>query len=227
MAEDKRPYVFEGDGYEDLNDALLSLEREYRLTYDYSAIEKAKSIQEILDVVYNSFLNLDKERKEDCTSQQAFYKLKSVLQKYTKKAVITPSSQLEMLIKRKNRITTIRSIESELGFELKVLKPTAELSLFLWLVFLGTVVSVFISMYFAMLIGFIWLLSYWIIYSNAKEFKVETVGELVKQMVMNNYFKSRRNPNTINDQELRKIVVSYLADNLGLTEEEFLEAQFG
>lgn len=93
--------------------------------------------------------------------------------------------------------------------------------------FLGTVVSVFISMYFAMLIGFIWLLSYWIIYSNAKEFKVETVGELVKQMVMNNYFKSRRDSNTINNQEFRKMVISFIADLVGLTEEELLEAQFG
>jgi len=50
---------------------------------------------------------------------------------------------------------------------------------------------------------------------------------LVKQMVMNNYFKSRRNPNTINEQELRKVIVSYLADYVGITEEELLEAQFG
>ncbi|KZE84040.1 hypothetical protein AV926_02635 [Myroides marinus] len=224
MAEDTKPFVFEGYGYEDLELAIMHFEKDYGFTYANDAFTNVKSIAELIDVICAP---ISKENKEDCTSQQAFYKLKSVLHKYSEEAVITPSSQLEKLIKRKNRIATIRSIENELGFELKVLKPTAELSLFLWLVFLGTVVSVFISMYFAMLIGFIWLLSYWIIYSNAKEFKVETVGELVKQMVMNNYFKSRRDPNTINEQEFRKMVISFIADLVGLTEEELLEAQFG
>ncbi|MDM1404855.1 hypothetical protein [Myroides marinus] len=227
MAEDKRPFVFEGEGYEDLNDALLSLEREYRLSYDYSAIEKATSIQEILDVVYKSFLNLDKERKEDCTSQQAFYKLKSVLQKYCEEAVITPSSQLETLISRENRIATIGMIDGELGFKLHVLRPKESLEITLWAVLLCLIIMFFFIPLYALVGSVIWVFVCQSLYSNAKEFKVETVGELVKQMVMNNYFKSRRDPNTINEQELRKVVVSYLADSLGLTEEELVEAQFG
>lgn len=224
MGKDKGPYVFEGFGYEDLELAIMRFEQDYGVTYANDAFTNVKSIAELINVICAP---ISKENKVDCTSQQAFYKLKSVLQKYADGAVITPTSQLEMLIKRKHRISTIKNIESELGFELKVLKPIELVEVTLWAVLLCLIVMLFYIPFYALVGGVIWFLVSEAIYKNAKEFKAETVGELVKQMVMNNYFKSRRDPNTINEQELRKVVVSYLADLVGLTEEELLEAQFG
>lgn len=224
MSKDKKPFVFDGFGYEDLELAIISFEQDYGFTYANDAFTNVKSIAELIDVICAP---ISKEQKKDCTSQQAFYKLKSVLQKYADGADITPKSQLETLIGRKDRIATIGKIERELGFDLKVLKPTELVEVTLWAVLLCLIIMLFFIPLYALVGLVMWFFVCKAIYKDATEFKVETVGELVNQMVLKNYFKSRRNSNTMNEQELRKVVVTYLADNLGLTEEEFLEAQFG
>ena len=50
--------------------------------------------------------------------------------------------------------------------------------------------------------------------NKIKEFKVTTVGEVVEIMERDNYFKSRRNPGTINRKEVRKLLERYFLDNL-------------
>ncbi|WP_225600647.1 hypothetical protein [Myroides odoratimimus] len=93
--------------------------------------------------------------------------------------------------------------------------------------FLMLFVLLFFTTLYAMVGGVIWLFAYKVAEDYRKEFKVETVGELVKLMVEKNYFKSRRDPDTMNEQEFREVIIDYLANSLGLEREEFLYAKFG
>lgn len=224
MGKVKKPYVFKGMGYEDLDFAIFDLERDYGLTYDDEAFQKVKSIDEMLDLIVSYF---KQEKKKDCTSQQAFYKLRTILKKYTNESDIKPSTRLEELFPKQNRIENIKSVEEELGIKLSILKPKDDVTALFVVTFLALLALLFFATLYAMVGGVIWLFAYKVTKDYGKEFKVETVGELVKKMVEKNYFKSRRDPNTMNEQEFRDVIIDYLVDKVGLEREEFLNAKFG
>ncbi|MEC4053555.1 hypothetical protein VSP10_12240 [Myroides odoratimimus] len=219
------PFVFKGYQYEDLDYAIENFVNEYDLPLDPQKLAEVKNVAEMLDLIVSYF---KQERKEDCTSQQAFYKLRTILQRHTNESDIKPSTRLEELFPKRNRIEIIKRIEEELGFKLKVFKPKEYKVLMLWLLFFVLVIFAFFQQFLLVTLGIVVL--YFlrgIIFENGEEFKVETVGELVKLMVEKNYFKSRRDPNTMNEKELREMIAKYFEDCLGLEREEFLNAKFG
>ncbi|AJH15473.1 hypothetical protein [Myroides profundi] len=225
MEEVKEPFVFKGYQYEDLDYAIENFVNEYNLSLDPQKLAEVRNVAEMLDLIVSYF---KQEKKEDCTSQQAFYKLRTILHKYTNESDIKPNTRLEELFPKQNRIENIKRVEEDLGFKLKVFKPKEYKVLMLWLFFFVLVIFAFFQQFLLVTLGIVVL--YFlrgIIFENGEEFKVETVGELVKLMVEKNYFKSRRDPDTMNEQELREMIAKYFADCLGLEREEFLNAKFG
>lgn len=221
----KESFVFKGDQYEDLDYAIEDFVNQYDLPLDPKKLAEVRNVAEMIELLVSTFAQ---ERKEDCTSQQAFYKLNTTLQKYTNESDIKPSTRLEELFPKQNRIENIKSAEEELGFKLSILKPKEYKVLMLWLFFFVLVVFTFYQQFLLVALGIVVL--YFvrgIIFENGEEFKVDTVGELVKLMVEKNYFKSRRDPNTMNEQEFRDVIIDYLVDKVGLEREEFLNAKFG
>ncbi|MEK6508492.1 hypothetical protein [Myroides sp. C4067] len=225
MEEVKEPFVFKGYQYEDLDYAIENFVNEYDLPLDPQKLAEVRNVAEILDLIVSYF---KQEKREDCTSQQAFYKLRTILHKYTNESDIKPNTRLEELFPKQNRIENIKRVEEDLGFKLKVFKPKEYKVLMLWLFFFVLVIFAFFQQFLLVTLGIVVL--YFlrgIIFENGEEFKVDTVGELVKLMVEKNYFKSRRDPNTMNEKELREMIAKYFADCLGLEREEFLNAKFG
>lgn len=220
----KEPFVFKGYQYEDLDYAIENFVNEYDLPLDPQKLAEVRNVAEMLDLIVSYF---KQEKKEDCTSQQAFYKLRTILHKYTNESDIKPSTRLEELFPKQNRIENINRVEEDLGFKLHILKMKDDIVTVLVVTFLVLFVLLFFTTLYAMVGGVIWLFAYKVAEDYRKEFKVEMVGELVKLMVEKNYFKSRRDPNTMNEKELREMIAKYFADCLGLEREEFLNAKFG
>ncbi|WP_121965127.1 hypothetical protein [Myroides sp. N17-2] len=224
MEKVKETFVFKGDQYEDLDYAIEDFVNEYDLPLDPKRLAIVKNVAEMIELLVSTF---KQERKEGCTSQQAFYKLRTVLQKYTNESDIKPSTRLEELFPKQNRIENIKRVEEELGIKLSILKPKDSVAAMFVVTFLGLFALLFFATLYAMVGGVIWSFAYKVTKDYGKEFKVDTGGELVKRMIEKNYFKSRRDPNTMNEQEFRDVIIDYLVDKVGLEREEFLNAKFG
>lgn len=220
----KESFVFKGDQYEDLDYAIEDFVNQYDLPLDPKKLAEVRNVAEMIELLVSTFAQ---ERKEDCTSQQAFYKLRTVLQKYTNESGIKPSTRLEELFPKRNRIENIKRVEEELGIKLAILKPKDDVTAMFIVIFLGLFALLFFATLYALVGGVIWSFAYKVTKDYGKEFKVDTVGEVVKLMVEKNYFKSRRDSNTMNEQEFRDVIIDYLVDKVGLEREEFLNAKFG
>lgn len=222
-----KPYVLNQNECDELCYIVSFFESDYSLNINDNAFEQVKSMEELVDVIYRSFLKEETIEKEDCTSQQAFYKVREVLQKYTNQSVIEPNSRLETIISRTDRIANVKGIEEELGFKLNILEPQKSTITVWWFVLCGLLVLTFFDVLYALMGLIVWFFVYKIIYDFGKEFKINTMRELVNQIVMNNYFESRRNPNIINEKEVKILIIDYISLHLGITKEELLLVQFG
>ncbi len=179
---------------------------------------------ELTEVITNKF---DYENVENCTNQQAFYKLKNVLiQLNLGNQKIEPKTKIEELVPRKNRIQNIKEIEKKLGFKLPILRPKNILLYSILLLWISVIVLSFVYFFYALIFGVIFYFLTKIIFEQGKEFKVLTVGELSERMTLENYFKARKNPKTINKEEFKKVVLNWFSDRLDISKEELKTAKF-
>ncbi|MBN9382742.1 MAG: hypothetical protein J0H74_18400 [Chitinophagaceae bacterium] len=147
---------------------------------------------------------IELEHADDCTTQQAFYKIRESIAKiqFLGKNTITPNSDLEGLIPRKRRQHTILKIRKESGLSLKILEPKGWISVTLFFGLLASIVALFFNSRYGLLgLGAI-IFGFQLASRFGKEFSVKTVGDAATMAARENYIKSRRNLKTVNRQEI-------------------------
>lgn len=209
---------------EDLEFALSDFEKQYGIHFNQDELNSIESIEQLTDAISNKF---DYKNSDDCTSQQAFYKLRNVLNKLNIGIKnIKPSTELGELIPRKNRIQKVKEIETELGFKLDVLRPKNILFYLAVFLSLSTIIFAFYHFFYALILAIFNYYFFGFIFKKGKEFKVSTVEALVNKVVMENYFSVRRTSNTINKIEFKKIVLEWFSDRMDMNKEELKSAKF-
>ncbi|MGL4583197.1 MAG: hypothetical protein ACRCVU_09460 [Flavobacterium sp.] len=225
MEKDKEAYVFKGYALEEVGFTIEDFVKEYDLPLDPVALLKVRNITELIELLVCTF---PQTRTEGCTSQQAFYKFRDAITKNGGSQDIVPSTLLEEVFPKLNRIENVKEVEEELGFKLSILKPKEYKVLLLWLLFFILVIFIFYQQFLLAALGIVVLYFFrGIVFANGEEFRVDTVGEVVEKMSRQNYLDCRRERETINEKEIRSIIIYFFTDKLGLTEEEFLNAKFG
>lgn len=209
---------------EDLDYSFQEFEKQYGIHFNQDELNSIENIEELTEAISNKF---DYENSSDCASQQAFYKLRNVLNKLNiGNQNIKPDLKLRELIPRKNRIQKVKELETELGFKLDVLRAkniVLYLSIFLSL---STIILAFYNFFYALILGISLYCVFEFLFKNGKEFKTFTVGELANKMVLENYFKARRSSNTINKIEFKKVVLEWFSDRMVMDKEELKSAKF-
>lgn len=209
---------------EDLEFSLSDFEKQYKICFAQEELNSIESIEQLIEAITNKF---DYESSDDCTSQQAFYKLRNVLNNLNiGKQNIKPSTNLEELIPRRNRIRKVKEIEKELGFKLDVLRPKKIVFYSAIFLSLSTIILAFSHFFYALILGICLYCVFEVIFKNGKEFKTLTVGELASKMVLENYFKVRRTSNTINKIEFKKVVLEWFSERMDMNKEELKSAKF-
>jgi hypothetical protein len=67
----------------------------------------------------------------------------------------------------------------------------------------------------------------WFSNKIGNELDVQTVGQLAEKMTRENYLKSRRNPKTVNKNEIEKLLTEWFINDLGLDKSKLTrEAKF-
>tara|TARA_R110002073_G_scaffold94088_1_gene219100 strand:+ start:59 stop:721 length:663 start_codon:yes stop_codon:yes gene_type:complete len=200
---------------EDIEDLILKVENSFQIQFEQNELQNVKTYGDLCDEITKK---IKLQNVDDCTSQQAFYKLRNVIIKATEseKNEINRKTELRNLFPKKNRIKKIREIENELGFELSILRPTNFVSGIISLIMLVSLIGIFFSWKLGLLGIGMSIFGFWIAQKTGNTFTLKTVENLADKMVRDNYLKSRRNTKTVNRKEIENVISDLFSDYLYL-----------
>jgi acyl carrier protein len=201
---------------EDIEDVLRLIEKSYDIKFEGNELGHIRTFGQLTNHIISK---IKLESKCDCTDQQAFYKLRTVIETIKDhKKRIEPKAQLTDIFPRRTRRKDIKEIEKRLGLNLKALRPRHIITNSLLIILLASIVVLFIKWQFG-LAGFLFSIGgLWISQRMGTEFKDRTLGELTDRMTQLNYVKSRRQSGTMNIKEIQNKIEKLFVDNLGLDE---------
>jgi hypothetical protein len=190
-----------GADVEDIEDLLKTIEKSYNIRFQKDELKSVLTFGELCDIILNK---IELTNVDDCTSQQAFYKLRDAIAvtQNSDKAIIKSDTTLSSLFPKNERRKQMRILERNLGFDLNILKAP---SFYTWasaIAIILSIVAVFWTWTLAVsLITFAFGMIA-ISKTTGRIFEMDTVGELAEIMSQQNYLKSRRHPETVNRAEI-------------------------
>jgi len=208
-------YVFEDGEIEDINFHLFKVEKSFGIKFAKNENEHITTYGEFCDHIANK---IQLEHSGDCTTQQAFYKLRNAISSKFKidHKTITTDCQIIDILPRRNRHKKIAELEKYLGFKLNILRPPHLVTMTLLVLCFVSLVGIYFNWQIGILGLIISMGGIWVADKIGIELEVKTVGELAKKMARENYLKSRRNSKTFNKHEIEKILTDWFSNDLGL-----------
>ncbi len=203
----------------DIDDVLSRIESSFNIRFAENELSYIKNFGELCDHITNKIQLVD---ANDCTSQQAFYKLRNTIAATTgiDNKTISPDSLLKDLLPRRNRHDLNREWEKRIGFKLNILRPPYWVIWTVLILLLASIVTLFIQWPIGLSGVVLSIAGFWIANKLGKELDVQTIGEVTENMIRENYLQSRRNPNTFNRQEVEKVLTDIFSKDLILNKSE-------
>lgn len=191
---------------EDIEDVLIKVEDSFNFRFVDDELLYIKTFGQLCIHIQNKLQLAD---TGGCTTQQAFYKLRSALG-----SNVTPSMLLKDVLPRPGRVSAVRVIEKQLGFKLHLLKPPQYVASGL---VIGIMASAVLLLYdwktgLAGMVYFSFALI--IAHKTTKNLTVKTVGQLAQKIARESYTQARRNPFTYNANEVEKVLVDLFSTGL-------------
>lgn len=212
-------YTLKNIDPECIEDLLVNVEKSFDIKFVGDELIHITTFGELCDHIINK-IKLD--HSDDCTSQQAFYKLRGAISSTLQidNQLLSTNSLLADILPQQNRRASIKQLESLLGFKLNILSPPFWIICVLLLLSLASFINLFF--YWKMGIAGITfsIAGFWLADSMANELDLQTVGQVAEKMARENYLQSRRNPKTFNQKEIEKVLTDWFADKFGLEKEE-------
>jgi ABC-type multidrug transport system fused ATPase/permease subunit len=208
-----------GRDVEDIEDLLKVIEKSYDIRFEKGELGHVRTFGQLTDHIISKIKYVD---KEDCTDQQAFYKIRTIIERINTfdKSVISPSTCLTDIFARETRRKDIKKIEKELGLDLKALEPKDFVTYSILLLLLISIIGLFINWKFGLVGLGISIAAFWIADKTAKEFKDKTLGELIERTTQLNYAKARRQQGTVNKKEIQGKIRKLFIESLLLDDNE-------
>ncbi len=204
---------------EDIEDVLKIIEKSYDIRFESNELGHIKTFGELTDHIISKIRLTD---KNDCTTQQAFYKLRETIitVKTFDSSVITTSQELTSMFPRRTRKKELKEIEKRLGFTLDALRPRHFITMTLLVLGLASIGMFFIDWRYAISGIILSGLLSWISEKTGIEFKDKTLGQLTERMTQRNYVASRRSKGTVNKREIEQKIKDLFVDELLVDKEE-------
>ncbi len=208
-----KDYPLKDIEYFDLVDFINRVERSFNIKLEDNELSTLSTVGEICAHIVNK---IELEDTHDCTSQQAFYKLRESVSKVLQidKRSIAPQTLLTDILPKSNRRSMVKQIEANLGFDIYVLRAPYWVSVILAATFVASLIILFFNWKIGVvgvIISIIWFKMNLLV---ANVLDMKTVGEVAQRMTIENYIKSRRNPNTFNKKELEGILMNLVKEEV-------------
>ncbi|EMY3559880.1 TPA: hypothetical protein ACGFUW_002653 [Flavobacterium psychrophilum] len=210
---------------ENIEDCISEIEKMYSFKFEDNELESVKTFEEFCDLIIEK-INL--RNVESCTSQQAFYKLRNSLTetKLIEKENLNIETELKKIFPRKNRKELIEKVENELKMKLDIIKAPDFITTSLLIIGIASFVLLFFYWKIALVGISISVLGFYLCKWFGNELKVKSVKELVEKITSENYLEVRREKNTINKTELKKILTNWISENSFIEKDKLINATF-
>ena len=199
---------------EDFGDTLLKLEKSFGVKFADNSFKDAKTFGDICDII-ESQINLTD--KNDCTTQQAFYKIRKaigLIQTFNERN-IEPQTKLEDVFPRSNRRQNVKNFQKALGFSVNILTMKAWLGWTIAIGFILSLITFFFSWQYSVAGLTFFALFTRIVNKFSKELNVSTVRQLTEKISREHYLLARRQSGTVNRNEIVKTIQDvFIADHL-------------
>jgi acyl carrier protein len=190
----------------------MDIETSFGISFSENELSDIKILGEFCDYISNK---IELENAKDCTSQQAFYKLRHAISVICKSELtnIKPSSNLQDFLPRNTRREIVEELEDFLEIKLNILRPPHWVSNTLICFVIASLFSFFIDFRIG-LFGLAFSISaLWLANNLGNELNIKTVGDLAQKITREHYINSRRNPQTFNKTEIEKVLIDWISNN--------------
>ena len=194
---------------------IEKIEKSFDIKFSETELMHINTLGELCDFIASK-IQLD--NSDDCTTQQAFYKLRDAITTIFNidYKTITTDSPLNKILPRQNRRKKINDLEKYLNIQLNILRPPHWITITLLILLLSSIVGLFLNWQFCFLGLCVSFGGLWFSNKIGNELEIQTVGQLAEKMTRENYLKSRRNPKTVNKNEIEKLLIDWFSNDLGL-----------
>ena len=210
-------YRLENIDLGDLEDVVMKLEDSFGIQLTGIDLLKITNFGELTDIIKNQ---IEFENEESCTSQQAFYKLRKIIEKEFGIENLNPKSELSEIFPQRKRLLRIKQIEEKLDFKLKITQPKSILLKIFTYIFILSLLLFIMNYKIAFIVLISSIIGIWTLHKFGKELNINTFGELAEKVKRENYSKVRRNKNSINKNEIEKIIIDTFSIELDLEKTE-------
>ena len=209
------------DNYEDedIFDVVVKLEKSFAIKFDKEAFIDVKTFGDLCDVI-ESYINYD--NKEDCTKQQAFYKIRTAISEtqLIDKMLITLDTKLVDLFPRHNRRTQVKKFQKQLGVNLKFLTYPGWLALTLILGLLSSFIAFFFDWKIAVSGIVFFTIALKVADILGKELEFDRVKDLTEKAAREHYIDIRRSKLTVNRNEILTTIKDAFSVGLSIDKEQ-------
>lgn len=210
-------YRLENIDLGDLEDVVIKIEDSFGIQLTGIDLLKITNFGELTDIIKNQ---IEFENEVSCTSQQAFYKLRKIIEKEFGIENLNPKSELSEIFPKKERLLRIKQIEEKLGFKIKITQPKSILLKIFTYIFILSLLLFIINYKIAFILLIASIIGIWTLHKFGKELNTNTFGELAEKVKRENYSKVRKNKNSINKNEIEKIIIDTFSIELDLEKTE-------
>lgn len=210
-------YKLENIDLGDLEDVVIKLEDSFDIQLIGIDLLKINNFGELTDIIKSK---IEFKNEESCTSQQAFYKLRSIIEEEFGMKDLNPKSELSEIFPKKKRLFKIKQIEEKLDFKLKITQPKSVLANIFAYIFILSLLLFIVDYKIAFISLMTSIIAIRVLYKFGKELKINTFRELAEKIKRENYSKVRRNKNSINKNEIEKIIIDTFSIELDLDKTE-------
>jgi len=198
---------------EDIDDVLVKIEKSYGFKFEKHELINVKTFGELCDIIVKK---LNRANVPDCTTQQAFYKLRNAIYGMRYVGEISPATELDKIFPRQSRRYEIKQVEALLGFSLNLLHPKSWVTSALIYMLLISIVVIFFKWQPGLCGIMVSIFGFNISNKLGKEFELKTAGQVAKKMSREYYLRSRRKPATVNRIEVEEKIRDLFAHDLDL-----------
>lgn len=207
---------------EDIEDLLLLVEDSFGIRFVDNELSHITTFGELCDHIT---AKICLEDADDCTHQQAFYKLRdaiSIVLHIDKKSISTNTPLVDLLPKR-NKRKVLSEIEEYLGFKLCILRQKTWIMTTLCILLLGSLAVLFFNWKIGIIGIVLSVVGLRFADKIGNNIEFETVGQVAKKMTNENYLKSRRNPDTYNKKEIEKVMIDLFSAYFNLNKSKLTQ----
>lgn len=208
--------------YEDGEEMLEGIAASFNIKFEDREFEGIRRYGAFRDKI---MCHLELDDCGDCTSQQAFYRLRESISETLniEKREILPETKLKDLFPRNDRRARVREVERKLGFSLGLLRSPHFITIALLITFIFSLIWIFANPVYGSLLLLLTLISFKLSDFLANCLDINSMRELVEKVTIEQYTKVRRNPGTLNRSEIDGIIKGWLVEYTGVEISELKE----